>query len=88
MDKIVNAGAISLGNTPPAIIDYVAGPNHILPTNGWARIRGGVTVYDFIKPTMYANVRDINKQLLEASISLANYEGFVIHGKSIGARYE
>ncbi|QXJ29918.1 Histidinol dehydrogenase [Saccharolobus shibatae B12] len=88
MDKIVNAGAISLGNTPPAIIDYVAGPNHILPTNGWARIRGGVTVYDFIKPTMYANVRDINKQLLEASISLANYEGFIIHGKSIGARYE
>ncbi|ACP35647.1 Histidinol dehydrogenase [Sulfolobus islandicus Y.G.57.14] len=88
MDKIVNAGAISLGNTPPAIIDYVAGPNHILPTNGWARIRGGVTVYDFIKPTMYANVRDINKQLLEASISLANYEGFVIHGKSIGVRYE
>ncbi|QGA54652.1 histidinol dehydrogenase [Sulfolobus sp. E5-1-F] len=88
MDKVVNAGAISLGNTPPAIIDYVAGPNHILPTNGWARVRGGITVYDFIKPTMYASIRDINKQLLEASISLANYEGFVIHGKSIGARYE
>ncbi|WP_338600544.1 histidinol dehydrogenase [Sulfolobus tengchongensis] len=88
IDKIVNAGAISLGVTPPALIDYVAGPNHILPTNGWAKVRGGITIYDFIKPIMYANLRDINRQLLDASITLANYEGFVTHAKSIGVRYE
>lgn len=88
INKINNAGAISLGITPPALIDYAAGPNHILPTNGWARIRGGLTVYDFLKPIMYANLREVNKELFESSIILANYEGFVIHGKSIGVRYE
>ncbi|BDB97363.1 histidinol dehydrogenase [Saccharolobus caldissimus] len=88
INRINNAGAISLGITPPALIDYAAGPNHILPTNGWARIRGGLTVYDFLKPIMYANLREVNKELFESSIILANYEGFVIHGKSIGVRYE
>ncbi|MEM3328822.1 MAG: histidinol dehydrogenase [Saccharolobus sp.] len=88
INKIRNSGAISLGSTPPALIDYAAGPNHILPTNGWARFRGGITVYDFLKPIMYANAQNIDKRLVDASIVLANHEGFVIHGKSIGVRYE
>ncbi|MEM0067884.1 MAG: histidinol dehydrogenase [Saccharolobus sp.] len=88
INKIRNSGAISLGSTPPALIDYAAGPNHILPTNGWARFRGGITVYDFLKPIMYANAQNIDKALVNASIVLANHEGFVIHGKSIGVRYE
>ncbi|MEM3758301.1 MAG: histidinol dehydrogenase [Saccharolobus sp.] len=88
INKIRNSGAISLGSTPPALIDYAAGPNHILPTNGWARFRGGITVYDFLKPIMYANAQNIDKGLVDASIVLANHEGFVIHGKSIGVRYE
>ncbi|MEM3351619.1 MAG: histidinol dehydrogenase, partial [Saccharolobus sp.] len=88
INKIRNSGAISLGSTPPALIDYAAGPNHILPTNGWARFRGGITVYDFLKPIMYAYAQNIDKRLVDASIVLANHEGFVIHGKSIGVRYE
>ncbi|MEM3911151.1 MAG: histidinol dehydrogenase [Saccharolobus sp.] len=88
INKIRNSGAISLGSTPPALIDYAAGPNHILPTNGWARFRGGITVYDFLKPIMYAYAQNIDKGLVDASIVLANHEGFVIHGKSIGVRYE
>ncbi|ARM76292.1 histidinol dehydrogenase [Acidianus manzaensis] len=85
---VKNAGAVTLGNTPPAIIDYNAGPNHILPTNGWSRFKGGLTIYDFIKPITYANSSSPNKDLINAGITLAKYEGFVIHAKSISDRYE
>ncbi|MEM4884460.1 MAG: histidinol dehydrogenase, partial [Saccharolobus sp.] len=40
------------------------------------------------KPIMYAYAQNIDKRLVDASIALANHEGFVIHGKSIGVRYE
>lgn len=86
--RVINAGAITLGNTPPALIDYSAGPDHILPTNGWARFRGGLTIYDFLKPIMYAYSESPNKELIKAGIKLAKYEGFEIHAKSISDRYE
>jgi len=88
LSLVRNTGAVSMGYTPPAIIDYAAGPNHILPTNGWSRFRGGVTVYDFLKPIMYADAMSPSKDLVRASITLAKYEGFQIHGESIGERYE
>ncbi|BBG24017.1 histidinol dehydrogenase [Sulfuracidifex tepidarius] len=88
LSSVRNVGAVSLGRTPPAIIDYAAGPNHILPTNGWAKFRGGVTVYDFLKPVMYAEADSPSTELIKASITLANYEGFRVHGESIGDRYE
>ncbi len=85
LDQIENVGAVSLYDSPPASIDYGIGPNHILPTNGWAKVRGGLTVYDFLKPIMYYG-GEIDKELIKAFVALANYEGFVIHGKSIGER--
>ncbi|QIW24343.1 histidinol dehydrogenase [Sulfolobus sp. S-194] len=88
LSKVKNAGAVTLGNTPPAIIDYSAGPNHILPTNGWAKIRGGVSVYDYLKMIMYASTSNPEKKLIESSKILAKYEGFVFHADSIGVRYE
>ncbi|BFI73979.1 histidinol dehydrogenase [Sulfurisphaera ohwakuensis] len=88
LPKVKNAGAVTLGNTPPAIIDYSAGPNHILPTNGWAKIRGGISVYDYLKMIMYASTSNPEKKLVEASKILAKYEGFVFHADSIGVRYE
>jgi len=87
LDIVSNSGAVSLGSTPPAIIDYAAGPNHILPTNQWARFRGGVTVYDFLKPIMYANLEKPDDKLIQSAIILAKHEGFEFHAKSIGARY-
>ncbi|MEM0453775.1 MAG: histidinol dehydrogenase [Sulfolobales archaeon] len=85
LGKIRNVGAISIGRTPSAIIDYL-GPNHILPTNGSARFRGGLSVYDFIKTVMV--VDGVPKpELLSAARTLANYEGFNLHGKSIGVLY-
>lgn len=85
---VKNAGAITIGSTPPALIDYNAGPDHILPTNGGARFRGGLTIYDFLKPIMYAYSESPSKDLIEAGIKLAKYEGFEIHAKSISDRYE
>nr|WP_252900333.1 histidinol dehydrogenase [Vulcanisaeta sp. JCM 14467] len=87
LGRVVNAGAVSLGRTPPAIIDYAAGPNHILPTNQWARFRGGLTVYDFLKPIMYANAEEPGEELVKSAMALARHEGFELHARSIGVRY-
>ena len=79
-----NVGAVSL-KTPSAIIDYL-GPNHILPTNGLARFRGALTVYDFMKTVVVAEGRP-EKELLDAATSLARYEGFKLHSDSMGVFY-
>lgn len=88
INKIKNAGVVTLGSTPPAIIDYSAGPNHILPTNKWAKVRGGISVYDYLKMVMYASSVNPDKKIIDASKILAKYEGFEYHANSIGVRYE
>ncbi|MEM0373756.1 MAG: histidinol dehydrogenase [Sulfolobaceae archaeon] len=88
LDLIRNAGVVTINNTPPALVDYSAGPNHILPTNSWAKIRGGITVYDFLKPISYAEANEISKDLINATLILAEYEGFKIHKESVRMRYE
>ncbi|BDC19652.1 histidinol dehydrogenase [Acidianus sp. HS-5] len=87
LKMVRNAGAVTLGITPPAIIDYSAGPDHILPTNSWARFKGGLTVYDFLKPISFAQATNPDKELINAATILAKYEGFEIHSRSIGDRY-
>jgi histidinol dehydrogenase len=87
IDKVVNVGAISIKNEAPALIDYI-GPNHVLPTNSWAKSRGALSVYDFLKPiSIVVNSSSIDRELLDSVISLARYEGFEIHSRSIGVRY-
>ncbi|ADM28376.1 histidinol dehydrogenase [Ignisphaera aggregans DSM 17230] len=87
IDRIRNVGAISIDDIPPALIDYI-GPNHILPTEGWARSRGCLTIYDFLKPvSVLFEVEVVPRSLIEAVKILAEYEGFVIHSKSVGVRY-
>lgn len=78
---VSNAGAVSLG-APTAYLDYAAGPSHVLPTSGAARWRGGLSVYDFLKPV--AMVDEVDEDLLEAARVLAGYEGFRMHLKSLG----
>ena len=86
--KIKNAGSIFLGeNSPEAIGDYLAGPNHVLPTAGSARFASGLSVYDFYKKI---SVIKMSKQGLEkigrSAIHLANYEGLFAHSQSIRIR--
>ncbi len=80
VDGIPSAGAVSLG-VPTAYLDYAAGPSHVLPTGGVARWRGGLSVYDFLRPV--AVVEGVDPGLMEAARVLALYEGFEWHCRSL-----
>ena len=86
--QIKNAGSIFLGEfSPEAIGDYLAGPNHVLPTSGSARFASGLSVNDFIKRTslIKCSKRGIEK-IGQMAINLANYEGLHAHALSISKR--
>lgn len=85
---IKNAGAIFLGNySPEALGDYLAGPNHTLPTSGTATYASPLGVYDFVKRSSIIN---FSKEALLADakeiINLAHVEGLTAHAKAIQIR--
>ena len=86
--KIINAGSIFLGNySPEAIGDYIAGPNHVLPTSGTARFASGLSVADFYKKTSVIKCSKLGiKKIGPAAIQIANYEGLQAHALSIKTR--
>lgn len=86
--KIRHAGAIFLGQwTPEAIGDYVAGPNHVLPTARTARFSSGLGVMDFMKrTTMVECSADALGKIGSAAERLAEAEGLQAHGRSISQR--
>jgi len=79
------AGVVAAG-VPPALLDYAYGPSHVLPTGGAARWRGGLCVYDFLRPIAYVDDSLVGRELLEASIVLAEAEGFGFHAESLRHR--
>ena len=86
--EIRNAGAIFLGRyTPEAIGDYVAGPNHVLPTSRTARFSSGLGVLDFMKRTTFigCDADSLNK-IGPAAVKLAGAEGLQAHGLSVSIR--
>ncbi len=88
MAKVRNAGAIFLGrHTPEAIGDYIAGPNHVLPTARAARYASGLSVLDFMKrTTIIGCTPDALAALAPAAVTLASSEGLEAHGRSIAIR--
>jgi histidinol dehydrogenase len=86
--RIRNAGAMFLGrHTPEAIGDYVAGPNHVLPTSGTARFASGLSVYDFLKRTTYVSLSDAAlAEIGPAAVALADAESLTAHGRSVSVR--
>jgi histidinol dehydrogenase len=83
-----HAGAIFLGrHTPEAMGDYIAGPNHVLPTSRTARFSSGLSVLDFMKRTtlLHCDAATIAKIGPDA-IALAEAEGLDAHARSIAAR--
>lgn len=86
--KIRNAGAIFLGRyTPEAIGDYVAGPNHVLPTARSARFSSGLNVLDFMKrTTLVGCTPESLAKIGPAAVSLANSEGLGAHALSVAIR--
>ena len=86
--KVRHAGAIFLGrHTPEAMGDYIAGPNHVLPTSRTARFSSGLSVLDFMKRTtlLGLDARSIAAIGPDALI-LAEAEGLEAHARSIAAR--
>ncbi len=89
-DRIRHAGAIFLGAwCPEAVGDYVAGPNHVLPTGRTARFASGLSVYDFLKRTTWmAGDRAALGRIGPAAVTLAEAEGLGAHARSIAMRLE
>ena len=85
---ISNAGSIFIGDySPQAAGDYASGPNHVLPTGGVARFRGGLGVNDFVKTISVQQLsRDGLDRIAAAVITLAEAEGLKAHAESIRVR--
>ena len=87
-DQVRHAGSVFLGrHTPEAIGDYVAGPNHVLPTGRRARFASGLSVLDFMKRTSFiACDADSLAAIGPAAIALAHAEGLPAHAASVEVR--
>ena len=88
LNKVNNAGSVFLGRyTPEAIGDYVAGPNHVLPTGRTARFSSGLGVTDFLKKITFTKCNKKSLHLLSnAAIKIAKAEGLDGHALSINMR--
>jgi len=88
LGKIKNAGAIFIGGSSPEVLgDYIAGPNHILPTGGTARFSSALGAYDFVKRMSIISFSDSSLLKYGESVKrFADIEGLEAHGKSITRR--
>ena len=86
--KVKNAGSIFIGKfSPEAIGDYIAGPNHVLPTSGTAKFSSGLSVNDFLKRHSLIKITKTGIERLGLSvINLAQYENLEGHANSIKIR--
>jgi histidinol dehydrogenase len=86
--KVRHAGAIFLGrHAPEALGDYLAGPNHVLPTSGTARFSSGLGVFDFLKRTSLMGCGATGLRAIgQAAVTLAEAEGLAAHARSVALR--
>ena len=87
-EKVKNAGAVFMGHyTPEAMGDYLAGPNHVLPTSGTARFSSPLGVYDFIKRTsLISYTKEALQNCGKTVTLLAEMEDLGAHAKSVKLR--
>ena len=88
IDKIENAGSIFIGKfSAEAMGDYIAGPNHVLPTSGSARFSSGLSVNDFLKRQSLIKITKTGIERLGPSvINLAKHENLDGHANSVKIR--
>jgi histidinol dehydrogenase len=88
LDWVHNAGSVFIGRySPQPMGDYVSGPNHTLPTGGVARVRGGLSVTDFLKViTVQEYTLAGLERLGPSAIALAEAEGLYGHAEAVRAR--
>lgn len=87
-NMVRHAGSVFLGRyTPEAVGDYVAGPNHVLPTGRRARFASGLSVLDFMKRTSFLSLDPSGLAAIgPAAVALAEAEGLPAHAKSVAIR--
>jgi len=87
-DMVRNAGSVFLGRyTPEAVGDYVAGPNHVLPTGRRARFASGLSVLDYMKRTSFLGLDAASlARIGPAAVTLAGAEGLPAHARSVAIR--
>jgi len=90
VDRLTNAGCIITGGKSTAVLgDYVAGPSHVLPTEGTARFSSPLNVNDFVKITNIINVDDTElKQIGSVAATIARAEGLDAHARAVEKRLE
>jgi histidinol dehydrogenase len=88
LDWVQNAGSVFIGRwSAQPMGDYISGPNHTLPTGGMARVRGGLSVNDFVKLiTVQQYSAEAMRTLGPTAILLAEAEGLAGHAEAIRAR--
>ena len=88
LNSVKNAGSIFLGAySPEAMGDYIAGPNHVLPTSGTAKFSSGLSVYDFLKRQSITKITKSGIERLGSSvINLAKHENLQGHANSVKIR--
>ena len=87
-DLVRHAGSVFIGrHTPEAVGDYVAGPNHVLPTGRRARFSSGLSVLDFMKRTSFLSLDPESiAKIGPAAVALAEAEGLPAHARSVAVR--
>jgi histidinol dehydrogenase len=88
LPHIQNAGSVFVGDySPQSAGDYASGPNHVLPTAGQARFRGGLSVLDFVKVITVQNLSASGLRRIAPTIEcLAEIEGLAAHAESVRVR--
>ncbi len=90
LNLITNAGSIFLGkNVPESLGDYLAGPNHTLPTSGTARFSSPLSVDDFIKKSSFIYyTKDALEDVKDDVVRFAEREGLSAHARAVSKRFE
>ncbi len=90
IDRVKNAGCLFIGeNSIEALVDYTAGPSHVLPTGGTARFGSGLNILDFVKLINLVNMDEKDtRQLGRATSVIAMAEGLDAHARAVAKRLE
>jgi histidinol dehydrogenase len=90
LNKVKNAGSIFLGKyAPEALGDYLAGPNHVLPTGGTAKFSSPLSVDDFVKKSSFIYyTKEALASVKDQVAGFAEVEGLNAHGRSVTIRFD
>ena len=88
LDRLLNAGCIVLGDRATVVLgDYVAGPSHVLPTQGTARFSSPLSILDFVKITNVISVGESSlAELGQSAMAIAGFEGLDAHAQAVERR--